>query len=39
MEKVARKLLNELPDEKIAEITGLSLEEIRVLREEESRKN
>ncbi|MCP4935848.1 MAG: hypothetical protein GY927_16975 [bacterium] len=37
--QVARKLLDELPDEKIAETTGLSLQEIRKLREEENRKN
>ncbi len=37
--QVARNLLDELPDEKIAETTGLSLQVIRRLREEESRKN
>ncbi len=36
---IARNLLDKLPDEKIAEATGLSLQEIRRLREGESRKN
>ena len=39
VEQVARNLLNKMPDEEIAETTGLTLEEIRRLREEESRKS
>ncbi len=39
VEQVARNLLDELPDEKIAEATGISLQEIQKLRKEESRKN
>ncbi len=39
VEKVARNLLDKLPDDEIAESTGLTLAEIRTLREEVSRKN
>ena len=39
VEQVARNLLNKMSDEEIAETTGLTLEEIHRLREEESRKS
>ena len=37
--QIARNLLDVLSDEKIANTTGLSLEEVRKLREEKSRNN
>ncbi len=39
VEKVARNLLDKLSDDEIAETTGLTLDEIRRLREEVIRRN